>query len=116
MEKIFDLEERLVRFAGETVFFTSTLGTSQAGAYYGNQIIRSTGSSALHYGEAQGTKSKRDHRHKLTGTLKELKESRTSFKIMRYTSLGDTTKLSWLINEVEELIAIVNTLIIKRSD
>ena len=81
MDKIFDFEERLVRFAGETIFYITSVEKGYAAEYYANQVTRSTGSTALHYGEAQGTTTQKDFRHKMTGIVKEAKESRMSFKI-----------------------------------
>ena len=52
------------------------------GQYYGNQIMRSSGSSALNFGEAQGTNTDRDYINKASISLKELKESRVNLKIL----------------------------------
>jgi len=56
-EKIFDFDERLIRFAGECIFFTRKLNKSYENEYYKNQLIRSSGSSSLNFGESQGTLS-----------------------------------------------------------
>ena len=55
MEKIFNFEDRLVRFAGECIFFTRQLERLFENEYYKNQLIRSSGSASLNFGEAQGT-------------------------------------------------------------
>ena len=54
MEKIFNFEDRLVRFAGECIFFTRQLDKLFENEYYKNQLIRSSGSASLNFGEAQG--------------------------------------------------------------
>jgi four helix bundle protein len=59
-EKIFNFEDRLVRFAGECILFVRKLEKSYEVEYYKNQLIRSSGSSSLNYGEAQGTITSRD--------------------------------------------------------
>ena len=59
-EKIFNFEDRLVRFAGECILFTRNLSKSYENEYYKNQLIRSSGSSSLNFGEAQGTISDKD--------------------------------------------------------
>lgn len=59
-EKIFNFEDRLVRFAGECIFFTRKLDRTFENEYYKNQLIRSSGSSSLNFGEAQGTISDKD--------------------------------------------------------
>ena len=52
-EKIFNFEDRLVRFAGECILFTRNLNKSYENEYYKNQLIRSSGSSSLNFGEAR---------------------------------------------------------------
>lgn len=51
-DKIYNLEDRLVRFAGESIFFVRKLDKTFELDYYKNQLIRSSGSAALNYGEA----------------------------------------------------------------
>lgn len=87
-EKIFNFEDRLVRFAGECIFFTRNLNKTYENEYYKNQLIRSSGSSSLNYGEAQGTISDRDFIFKVGLSVKELKESRNSLKIFNYIKEG----------------------------
>ncbi|MBN3583752.1 four helix bundle protein [Algoriphagus aestuarii] len=64
MEKKYDLEERLVRFAGESIKFCNSLGDSFAENHLRYQLIRSSTGACLNYGEAQGAESKRDFVHK----------------------------------------------------
>ncbi|MFN4199247.1 MAG: four helix bundle protein [Flavobacterium sp.] len=114
-EKIFNFEDRLVRFAGECVFFTRKLDKTFENEYYKNQIIRSSGSSCLNFGEAQGTISDKDFIFKLTLVVKELKESRNSLKILDYIKEGDEKTRILLLKEVEELIAISSKMIINKK-
>ena len=114
-EKIFNFEDRLVRFAGECVFFTRNLNKSFENEYYKNQLIRSSGSSSLNFGEAQGTISDKDFIFKLTLVVKELKESRNSLKILNYIKEGDEITRILLLKEVEELIAISSKMIINKK-
>lgn len=72
-EKIFNFEDRLVRFAGECILFVRKLEKSYEVEYYKNQLIRSLGSSSLNYGEAQGTITSRDFVFKISLSVKELK-------------------------------------------
>jgi len=51
-EKKYDLEDRLVEFARNIVFFCKDLPSDRTGDYYGNQLLRSAGSAALNFGEA----------------------------------------------------------------
>lgn len=114
-EKIFNFEDRLVRFAGECIFFTRNLNKSFENEYYKNQLIRSSGSSSLNFGEAQGTISNKDFIFKVGLTVKELKESRNSLKILNYIKEGDENIRLLLLKEVEELIAIASKMIINKK-
>jgi len=115
-EKIFNFDERLIRFAGECIFFTRKLDKSYENEYYKNQLIRSSGSSSLNFGESQGTTSDKDLIFKLTLVVKELKESRNSLKILNYINEGSQDIRTLLLIEVEELIAIASKMIINKSN
>ena len=114
-EKIFNFEDRLVRFAGECIFFTRNLNKSFENEYYKNQLIRSSGSSSLNFGEAQGSITDKDFIFKLTLVVKELKESRNSLKILNYIKEGNEVIRDSLLIEVEELIAIASKMIINKK-
>jgi four helix bundle protein len=96
-------------------FFTRNLNKSFENEYYKNQLIRSSGSSSLNFGEAQGTISDKDFIFKLTLVVKELKESRNSLKILNYIKEGDEITRILLLKEVEELIAISSKMIINKK-
>ena len=104
--KTYNFEDRLVEFAGKVVLFCNTLPKDRIGLYYMDQMLRSSGSAALHYGEAQGTTTNRDFIHKASNTLKELKETRVSFKILANVNYGDAKLRTFLLTEIEELCAI----------
>lgn len=114
-DKIFNFEERLVRFAGECIFFTRNLSKTYENEYYKNQLIRSSGSSSLNFGEAQGTITDKDFIFKLGLVVKELKESRNSLKILNYIKEGNEVIRNLLLIEVEELIAIASKMIINKK-
>lgn len=114
-DKIFNFEDRLVRFAGECIFFTRKLERTYENEYYKNQLIRSSGSSSLNFGEAQGTISDKDFVFKVGLAVKELKESRNSLKIFNYIKEGDEIIRALLLKEVEELIAIASKMIINKK-
>ncbi len=114
-EKIFNFEDRLVRFAGECIFFTRILNKTFENEYYKNQLIRSSGSSSLNIGEVQGTITDKDFIFTLTLVVKELKESRNSLKILSYIEEGNENNRNLLLTEVEELIAIASKMIINKK-
>lgn len=109
--KKFDLENRFVDFGALTVFFCATLPNDMPGQYYGNQLLRSAGSSALNFGEMQGAQSDRDFKNKATISLKELKESRINLKILSKVNYGNSQEREKLLDEVEQLIKIMATII-----
>ncbi len=113
--KIFNLEDRLVRFAGESILFTRTLSKSYESEYYKNQLIRSSGSSSLNFGEAQGTITDKDFIFKVSLVVKELKESRNAIKILNYIKEGNENERNSLLKELEELIAITSKMIINKN-
>lgn len=110
-DKKYDLEDRLVEFASAIVLFCKDLPKDMTGQYYGNQLLRSGGSAALNFGEAQGTQTNKDYIHKASLSLKELKESRVNLKILSKVNYGDSSKRESILNEVEQLIKIIATII-----
>ena len=113
-ERIFNLDERLVRFAGESIFFVRKLAKSYELEYYKNQLIRSSGSASLNYGESQGTITDKDYVFKLSLVVKELKESRNSLRVLNYIKEGEENERNWLLSEVEELIAITSRMMLNK--
>jgi len=110
-DKKFDLEDRLVKLAAHTVLFCKDLPSDLPGSYYGDQLLRSAGGAALNFGEAQGTNTKRDYRFKAALSLKELKESRVNLRILKEINYGDKAKKLELLDEIEQLIKIIATII-----
>ena len=114
-EKTYNFEDRLVEYAGKIIMFCKTLPRDRTGYYYGDQIMRSSGSSALHYGEAQGTTTEKDFIHKMSNVLKELKETKVSLKILNHVRYGDDSQRKWLLNESAELAAISAKMILNKK-
>ena len=115
MERIYNFENRLIRFAAECSLFTHTIKNDRTGWYYKDQLIRASGSAALHYGEAQGSISSKDFVYKLSNTRKELKESRVVLKILLYIKYGEQERVNELLNECKELITIVQTMMLNKK-
>lgn len=111
LSKPFDLEERWVNFAGDIALFCKAIPNHFTGQYYGNQLLRSAGSSALNFGEMQGSLTDKDFKNKATISLKELKESRMNLKILTKIQYGNNSELRQLLDEVEQLIKIIATII-----
>ena len=107
MGKAFDLEERLLGYAGGIVELTNALPNSRAGAHVANQLLRSGTSPLSNHGEAEAAESMLDFIHKLRVCLKELRESRRWLRLIGKIPLikeGDSIKD--LLVETEELIRI----------
>jgi len=105
----YNLEDRLVKFSGDVILFSKTLPSDKAGKTIEDQIVRSSISAALNYGEVQGTGTDKDFISKMRIVLKELKETRVGLKIARYLNYGNNQSLTYLQKECGELIAISAT-------
>ena len=102
-----ELEERLIIYAVNIVKLTNYNSTNYAGIHLSKQIIRSSTSSPLNYGEAQSSESKRDFIHKMKIILKELRETHICLRITIKAKLfSEGLKLDVAVKEVNELISI----------
>ena len=82
--------------------------TTRAGNYIAGQLIKSCHSPTFNYGEVQAAESREDFIHKLGVVLKELKECRTTIRIIRKKEIiKQSGKLTEIYKETEELIAII---------
>ena len=102
-----DLEDRLIRFSVSALTLCKGMESNEITRHFINQLIRSSGSSALNYGEAQGAESKRDFIHKVSIVLKELRESHVNIRIIKEGKLTKEEQLiAYLIKENNELVSI----------
>jgi four helix bundle protein len=102
-----ELEERLISFSTRIIEIADQLTGSPASRYYADQMVRSSGSSALNYGEAQAAETYRDFIHKNKIVLKELRETIICLKIVTRSSLFLKKDMIFsTINEADELISI----------
>ncbi len=103
-----DLEERVIDFAVFIIGIVEKVNNNYVGNYYGNQLIRSSGSPALNYGEARSAESHKDFIHKMGVCLKELRESHNCLKIIDRAKLyvGQQEKVDKAIDENNQLISI----------
>ena len=102
-----DLEERLIKFAVDVILLCKTMDKSFAAEHLTKQLIRSSTSVALNYGEARSAESTKDFLHKMKISLKELRESYVNMKIQKDAELIlDTQKIEHLLDENNQLISI----------
>ncbi len=101
------IEERLINLSVEVHQLIKALDNGILSQNLSSQIIRSSTSAALNYGEAQGAESKKDFIHKSSIVLKELRETHISLKIINNSKISqDQSSLVYLLDECNQLIAI----------
>jgi four helix bundle protein len=102
-----DLEERLIDFSVKVIEIADNLAPSYSGNHLANQVIRSSTSTALNYGEARSAESNKDFIHKCQIILKELRETHISLRLIRKANLYEKIEiLDETIKENNELISI----------
>ena len=108
MARNYDLEDRLISYTCRMIDVVESLPKTRSGNYMAGQLIKSCHSPAFNYSESQAAESPDDFIHKLKVALKELKECRTSLKIIiKKAYITPTSKLDPIYKETEELIAII---------
>jgi four helix bundle protein len=102
-----ELAERLLDFSVRMIQLVQAFPRTATGKHAGNQLLRSGTAPGANYEEARGTESQADFVHKLSIVLKELKESRYWLKVAHRVPLVKPHHLGTLLDECEELIAII---------
>ena len=110
MEKKYDYLDRLIAFAGNIILLTNKIPNDIPGDVLSKQIIRSATSTALNFGETQGTITTKYYIYKASICLKELRETEVNLKIMKHINYGEESRQE-LQNECVELIKICTTII-----
>ncbi len=106
MERKYDLEDRLVKFACLILEVCENMPHTKAGINLEHQLSKSGTSPALNYGEAQAAESKVDFIHKMSICLKELRETRICLRIIIEKPLLTGTTVITTLQECNELIGI----------
>lgn len=99
-----ELEDRLIKFSVMIVTLIKRLPEDRITNHLSGQLIRSSSSPTLNYGEALGAESKKDFTHKLGIVLKELRESYNCLRILAGAGYIDPSDPAVL--ECNELISI----------
>ena len=106
----YDLKERQIDYSVRIIALSEALPDTKAGKHIAFQILRSGTSPAPNYGEATSAVSTADFIHKLKIALKELRETEVWLKVIERSGMvNPPTKLKSLIQETDELIAILFT-------
>jgi four helix bundle protein len=106
-EKKNQLSDRLLEFAANIIRIADALPNTLAGRHVGGQFVRAGTSCGSNYEEACGAESRSDFAHKMSIVLKELKESRFWLKLIRRTRMLTPEQTNPIIDECEQLCAIV---------
>ncbi|WP_319500516.1 four helix bundle protein [uncultured Draconibacterium sp.] len=105
-DRTYDLEERLIIFVLLVDGIIEKLPSTRLANHLSGQMIRSSTSPALNYGEAQAAESQRDFVHKMQVVLKELRETKVCLKIMYKKKFVADEDILSVLRENEELLAI----------
>lgn len=105
-QKAQELENRLIAFAVRIVKVADALPKTYSGQHFAKQIVRSGSSPALNYGEARGSESDKDFRHKIAIALKELRETHINLRIVGQSALLKEEDLAGVVDENNQLISI----------
>tara|TARA_R110001632_G_scaffold65515_2_gene155138 strand:+ start:505 stop:858 length:354 start_codon:yes stop_codon:yes gene_type:complete len=116
MSKPYDLEERTFLFAKEIRKLISELKKTINVIEDGKQLIRSSGSVAANYIEANEHLSNKDFAYRLKICKKEAKESILWLRLLKTEkNLNNHKKIDQLIQECTELKLIFSSIIHKRQ-
>ena len=106
----YDLEERLLDYSVRIIKVVESLPNPRTGNHIAGQLLRSGTSPYPNHGEAQAAESAKDFIHKLSISLKELRETRRWLKLVqRLPLVAKPETLNDLLLETEELIRIFVT-------
>ena len=107
MSPKYNLEERLLDFAGRVIRVTKSMEKSRASNHVADQLLRSSTSPYGNHGEAEGTESRDDFIHKFSICHKELRESRRWLRLIQRAEFVPKPRLlDPLIAEADELVRI----------
>ena len=114
MKKPRDIKDRAFGYALRAIKLYQYLheGKDGAGWIIAKQYLRAATSIGANVEEAQAGESRADFIHKYGIAQKEAKESLYWLRLLNSSNLVPTRRLSPLIKETEELIAVISTIII----
>jgi four helix bundle protein len=102
-----ELERRLINLAILINSICNRLDQCYLSYHLAKQITRSSTSAALNYGEAQVAESRKDFIHKISISLKELKETSITLKLLDNKAKGSLKEnIIVAMNECDQMVAI----------
>lgn len=108
-----DLASRTKEFALRVIRLYAALPKSTEAQVLGKQLLRSGTSVGAHYREAIRARSNAEFISKLEGGMQELEESSYWFELLVEAEIVSVEKLSPLMAEADELMAILVTCVKK---
>lgn len=104
-----DLRERTKNFALRIVKMFCSLPKTTESQVLGKQALRSGTSVGAHYREAKRARSDAEFVSKIEGSLQELEETGYWLELLVGSDIVSQKKISGLMSETEELLAILAT-------
>ena len=111
LQKKRDIVERTFNFSIEIIKLISLLPKNSLGFALTSQIVRSGTSIGANVEEAQGAISKKEFIQKMQIALKEARETRYWIRIIIETKLATETVTEKLLDEINQLIGILSTIV-----
>jgi four helix bundle protein len=105
-EKKYDLEERTAKFAESIIELVRKLPNNNINRGMIEQIVSSAGSIGANYCEANESESKKDFRHKIAISKKEIKETQHWLRLLAYANVDYKEDFKNLWVEAHELLLI----------
>lgn len=112
-KKVFDIHKRIFNFVISVLKLTKLLPKTQQNLVFINQITRSVTSMGANDQEADGSSSRKEFFRSLTIVKKETKETNYWLKIIMETNPGYKDQTKPLIQEGQEIEAIISSIIQK---
>lgn len=112
MAKKYDLEERTEKFAADVRSFVRSLQLDLANKEDTRQLVRSSGSVAANYIEANESVSNKDFGYRIKISRKEAKESKLWLKLL-WEDEDQSAEKNRLIQEATELVKIFSSILSK---
>ncbi len=103
----YDLQDRLIEFGVMVCAVCEEFPATQVGNHVAGQLVRSSTSPLANYGESQGMTSRKEFLHRLSITLRELRETAAWLRFAAKVGLCGEGRVNEAMGECDELCAIV---------
>jgi len=111
-----ELLERLIDFAARVGKVVDALPDTRMGRRVAGQLVRSGTSPAPNYDEGCAAESRADFIHKLSISLKELRESRSWIRLIIKTEMLPEHRMGELLDECNQLCNIIGQSIVTAKE